>query len=300
MGRHLPQDGTCSTAVPGLSLVRASSPTLPMPVVYEPTLCLIAQGRKRVLFGDQAFIYDASRYLVASVGVPLVGTVIEASAEQPYLCVVIDLNMTRLSELALRFAHPPAQNSPEAAVAFGATPPELLDAVTRLAALLDQPNDIEALAPLIESEILYRLLMAPGHSAIRQMATADSRLRQIGKAISWLRAHYREPCRIEQMADIAGMSRSTFHLHFKAVTGISPLEFRGHLRLQEARRLMVAQALNAAEAGFAVGYESASQFSRDYVQLFGAPPAQDAQRMRDAPAGLMRTAVALAPAVPGI
>ena len=282
MLRHIPQEGIYPTALPGLALARSDSPTLPMPVVYEPTLCLIAQGRKRVLLGADAYVYDASHYLVASLGVPLVGMVIEASQAQPYLCLVLDLDITLLSELALRFPAP--ASGPDAAVSVNAISPDLLDAVTRLTALLDHPADIAALAPLIQQEILYRLLMAPGHNAVRQMATADSRLRQIGKAISWLRAHYREPWRIEQLADIAGMSRSTFHLHFKAVTGLSPLEFRGHLRLQEARRVMVAEALNAAAAGYRVGYESASQFSRDYTQLFGVPPAQDAQRLRATPA----------------
>ncbi|MBV4455488.1 MULTISPECIES: AraC family transcriptional regulator [Pseudomonas] len=281
ISRHAPIDGIHSTPVAGVSLVRSAAPTMPMPVVYEPTLCLIAQGRKQVVAGTASYVYDAATYLVASVDIPVMGSVIEASATTPYLCLVLDLDMAVLSELAMR--HPasleqPAQ--PGASIELNTTTAELLDAAVRLARLLDTPADIEALAPLTIREILYRLLTASGHGALRQMAKADSRLNQIAKAIAWLRAHYHEPCRIDAIADIAGMSRSTFHAHFKAVTSMSPLAFRSQLRLQEARRLMVAEALDAAGAGFRVGYESPSQFSRDYVRMFGLPPVKDAGRLR--------------------
>ncbi len=283
ISRHTPTDGIHPTPIAGVSLVRSDSPTVPMPVVYEPTLCLIAQGRKQVMVGTTSYIYDAAKYLVASVDIPVTGSVVEASEAEPYLCLVLDLDMTVLSELVLRYPAPDETNDlPAAGIELNDTTPELLDAVARLARLLDTPDDIEALAPLTIREILYRLLISSGNGVVRQMARADSRLSQIARAIAWLRSHYSETCRIDDIADIAGMSRSTFHAHFKAVTSMSPLEFRSQLRLQEARRLMVAEALDAAGAGYRVGYESPSQFSRDYARMFGLPPARDAGRLRGA------------------
>ncbi|WP_256808682.1 AraC family transcriptional regulator [Pseudomonas siliginis] len=281
VGRHVRDDGIHSTAIPGVSLIRSATPTMPMPVVYEPTLCLVAQGRKQAMLGTTVYVYDPAKYLIASVDLPVMGSVIEASEGVPYLCLALDLDTAVLSELALR--HPLREESvsaPPAGITLNDTTPELLDAAVRLAGLLDRPRDIEALAPLVIREMLYRLLTENGNSIIRQMAQADSRLNQIAKAIGWLRSHYNEACRIDELVEIAGMSRSSFHTHFKAITSMSPLEFRNQLRLQEARRLMVTEAVDAAEAGYAVGYESPSQFSRDYARLFGMPPAKDAWRLR--------------------
>jgi AraC-like DNA-binding protein len=283
LARHAPEDGTFDTPLAGVSLLRASTPTMPMPVVYEPTLCLVAQGRKQAVLGAATYVYDAANYLVASVDLPVMGAVIEASAAEPYLCLRLDLDMTVLSDLALR--HPSADTLPEdgPGLSLNRTPPALLDAAVRLAALLDTPADADALAPLVTREILYRLLTGPGNRVVRQLARADSRLNAIARAIAWLRAHYAQGCRIDDMADIARMSRSTFHARFKAVTSMSPLEFRTQLRMQEARRLMVAEGLDAASAGYRVGYESPSQFSRDYRRLFGAPPRADIERLHAAP-----------------
>lgn len=282
ISRHTPTDGIHPTPIAGVGLVRSGAPTMPMPVVYEPTLCLIVQGRKHVVAGTTSYVYDAANYLIASVDMPVMGSVIEASEAAPYLCLVLDLDMAVLSDLILNHCAPDdARAMPAAGIQLNRTTAELLDAAVRLAGLLDTPDDIQALAPLTIREILYRLLTGTGNGVIRQLAKADSRLNQIAKAIAWLRSHYREPVRIDTIADIAGMSRSTFHAHFKAVTSMSPLEFRSRLRLQEARRLMVAEAVDAAGAGFQVGYESPSQFSRHYVRLFGLPPARDASRLRN-------------------
>lgn len=284
ISRHAPADGTYPTSIAGVSLVRSGEPTMPMPVVYKPTLCLIAQGRKQVIAGSQSYVYDAATYLMASVDIPVMGSVIEASERAPYLCLVVNLDMTTLSELVLRHPVPETKiRRPAAAIELGDMTPLLLDAVVRLAKLLDSPADIQELAPLTVREILYRLLTGSGSGMIRQMANADSRLRQIAQAIVWMRNNYHEKCRIEHIADIAGMSRSTFHAHFKAVTSMSPLAFRSQLRLQEARRLMVAEAVDAAGAGYRVGYESPSQFSRDYVRMYGLPPARDALQLRMLP-----------------
>lgn len=285
VARHAPADGIHDTPLPGLRLIRSSSPTMPMPVLYERTLCVVAQGRKRAVLGTTAFVYDPAHYLVTSVDLPVTGAVIEASPERPYLCVSLDLDMVVLGDLALR--HPSAGadiddgDGEATGMTLSRTTPALLDATLRLTQLLDTPADADALAPLVTREILYRLLTGPDNRIVRRMARSDSRQNQIARAIVWLRAHYARDCRIDEMADVARMSRSTFHAHFKAVTSLSPLEFRTQLRMQEARRLMVAEGLDAASAGYRVGYESPSQFSRDYARLFGAPPARDASRLRE-------------------
>jgi AraC-like DNA-binding protein len=234
------------------------------------------------MLGAAAYLYHPQMYLVASVDLPIVGSVIEASAAQPYLCFCLDLDTAVLSDLAV--SHPelvePQRDAAQAGLLLNHSTPPLQDAAVRLARLLDQPQEIAALAPLVLREVLYRLMADPANAVVRQMAIADSRLNQISKAIVWLREHYAQRFRIEQIADLSAMSRSTFHAHFKAVTSMTPLEYRSHLRVHEARRLMLAEALNAADAGFRVGYESASQFSRDYARILGAPPARDAQRLR--------------------
>lgn len=209
------------------------------------------------------------------------GTVIKASASHPYLCLQLDLDSSELLDLAIRHPAPARDESPLlAGLTLNKTSPLLLDAAIRLVGLLETPHYINALAPLTLREILYRLLVGPNGGIIRNMALADSRLNQIARAIRWIRTHFREPCRIDNAAEIAGMSRSTFYLHFKAVTTLSPLEFRTHLRLQEAQRLMVSEAADAASAGFQVGYESPSQFSRDYARIFGMSPARHAHRLK--------------------
>ncbi len=281
LSRHAPEDGTHRSALPGVTLLRSSTPTMPMPVIYEPTLCIIAQGRKRAMLGATAFVYDPASYLIASVDLPVMGSVIEASAEHPYLCLQLDLDAAILGEMALRYpSTEPYHDVMASGLMLNRTTPMLLDAAIRLAGLLDTPQDIDALGPLTIREILYRLLSGESGAMLRQMAQADSRLNQIARAILWIRTHFREACTIEQAAEVAGMSRSTFHAHFKEITAMSPLEFRTHLRMQEAQRLMVGDALDAASAGFHVGYGSPSQFSRDYARIFGAPPARHAGQLR--------------------
>ena len=279
--RHARVDGIHPCSIKGVGFIRTSTPTMLMPVVYEPTLCLVAQGRKRVVLGSTTYVYDAANFLVASVDLPVMGSVIEASVDQPYLCLVLELNLAELGELVIRHPSPdPEGSTTPVGITLNRITPELLDAAVRLAGLLDCPRDIDELAPLAMREIFYRLLTGPGNRAIRQMAQADSRLNQIARTIVWIRAHYNEGWSIDQAADVAGMSRSSFHAHFRAVTSMTPLEFRTQLRMQEARRIMVAEAIDAATAGFRVGYESPSQFSRDYGRAFGMPPIKDTRRLR--------------------
>lgn len=281
LARHATHDDTFNVPLPGVKLIRWSTPTMPMPVIYEPTVCFVAQGRKRATLGTTAYTYDPARHLIASVGLPVMGAVIEATEAAPYLSLQLDLDLAELGELAI--LHPPTVEEPVTlplGLTLNQTSPALLDAVVRLASLLDTPDDIAALAPLTTREILYRLLTGPAGSVIRYMAQADSRLSQVARAIVWIRTNFRAACRIEDAAEVAGMSRSTFHERFKSVTAMSPIEFRTQLRMQEARRLMVSTAMDAASAGFHVGYDSPSHFSRDYSRIFGSPPATHAKLLR--------------------
>lgn len=284
--RHVSGTGICATAMPRLSLIRADRSSTPTPAVYEASLCLIAQGSKRVSIGEQSLFYDASRYLLVSVDLPLVGHVVDASPERPYLCCKIDLDPKLLADLMLADgAAVPRTDLP----VLGVYPsdPDLIDAAGRLVRLLDRPETIAALAPLIEREILYRLLTGPHGPMLRHVATAGSHLNQVSRAIAAIRRGFDGPIRIEEVAAEAGMSPSSLHAHFKAITRLTPLEYQKQLRLQEARRLMLVGGASAGSAGFAVGYESPSQFSREYRRLFGAPPRQDIERLHAAPAPAM-------------
>ncbi len=278
VARHLPHEGMTPTAIARLSLFRADAPTVPLPAVYDASLCLIAQGAKRVSLAERSLVYDAAHYLLVSVDLPLVGHVIEASADAPYLCCKIDIDQAALAELILA----EGQKAPRAelpALATYRSEPELIDAACRLIALLDRPQSIPALAPLIEREILYRLLTGPHGPALRHMAVADSHLSQVSRAIATIRHGFQQQLRIGDIAAAAGMSASSLHEHFKAVTRMTPLEYQKQLRLQEARRLMLAEGVGAGTAGFAVGYDSPSQFSREYARLYGAPPRRDIERL---------------------
>ncbi|MBB1251192.1 AraC family transcriptional regulator [Rhizobium sp. G21] len=281
ISRHAPEDGTFECGLPGVTLIRWSRPILPMPVVYRPTMCIVAQGKKRAMLGSEVFIYDQSRYLVASVDLPVMGSVIEASVEKPYLCLQVDLDIKVLAELSVEFAEKPSQGTASTAgLMLHESDPGILHAAWRILSLLDKPDDIRALAPLATREILYRLLTGPDSGPVRRLLNSGSRLKQISRAIVWMRENFRENWSIEDAADVANMSRSAFHSNFKAITLLSPLEFRTQLRLQEARRLMLSEDLDAASAGFEVGYSSPSQFSREYRRAFGVPPSKDKTEQR--------------------
>jgi AraC-like DNA-binding protein len=285
IARHTPESGIWASEVPGLSLIRGEQISDPMPAVYEASLCLIAQGSKRVTLGEHSVVYDASRYLVVSVDLPLVGHVTQASVDAPYLCCKVDLDLAALSEMIVVERGPsPGPVLPAVAVYPG--DPRMVDAACRLVRLLDTPEDIAVLGPLIHREILYRLLKGPHGPMLRHMAVADSHLSQISRAIAAIRARYQEPLRIGEIAAAAGMSPSSLHVHFKAITRLTPLEYQKQLRLQEARRMMLTEGANAGSAAFAVGYESPSQFSREYRRLFGAPPRRDIERLQAAHIGL--------------
>lgn len=284
--RHVVGTGICSTAMPHVSLIRADAPSTPTPAVYEASLCIIAQGSKRVSIGEHSVVYDAAHYLLVSVDLPLVGHVLDASPERPYLCCKIDLDASILADLmAIEGGGVVRTDLPVLGVYPGDT--DLIDAACRLVGLLDRPDTIRALAPLIEREILYRLLTGPHGPMLRHVATAGSHLNQVSRAIAAIRRRFDAPIRIDDVAAEAGMSSSSLHVHFKAITRMTPLEYQKQLRLQEARRLMLTEGATASTAGFAVGYESPSQFSREYRRLFGAPPRADIERLHAAPAAAM-------------
>lgn len=283
IARHADGEGILGTAIAPLALIRANQPTLPVHVLHQPAVCIVAQGAKQVMLGEQLFHYGPAKFLAVTVDLPLVGQVIEATPEAPYLCFRLDIDPGQLSALITE-ADLPTRGGRET-VGLSLTPVDsgLLDAAIRLVRLLDTPQDIAILAPMVIREILYRLLSSDYGPTLRQIALADSRLHAINRAINWLKRNYAEPFRIEAVAGEAHMSPSTFHHHFKVVTAMSPLQYQKQIRLQEARRLMLAQAMDAATASHWVGYESPSQFSREYSRLFGAPPSRDIARLKMAP-----------------
>jgi AraC-like DNA-binding protein len=267
------------TDIPGLTLTRRTRPIGPASGTYEPSLAVVAQGRKRVDLGGTTFIFDESRFLLTSVDLPIIGQVIEASEQAPFLCFLLKLEMPVVRELLSR-EELPAGASESPAMSIGKTTPELLSACCRLVDLLNNPQDIPFLSNLIQREIIYRILKGPEGTRLRAIATPGDQSQRTAKAIAWLRAHYSKPLRVEELAQIAGMGVSTLHHHFRALTAMSPLQYQKQLRLQAARGRMLMDGLDAASAAFEVGYESASQFNREYSRLFGQPPMRDIRTLR--------------------
>jgi AraC-like DNA-binding protein len=267
------------TGVPGLTLTRRTGPTTPTSGTYEPSVCVVAQGRKRVSLGQTMFIFDESRFLLASLDLPIIGQVIEASEEKPYLGLLLRLEMPVVRELLSREEIPP-MSSDSPAMATGETTAELLDACCRLVGLLDKPEDIPFLSGLIQREVIYRVLQAPAGARLRAIATLGDQSHRTAKAIAWIRTNYAKPLRVEELAQLAGMGVSTLHNHFRALTAMSPLQYQKQMRLHAARGRMLMDGLDAASAAFEVGYESASQFNREYSRFFGQPPMRDIRTLR--------------------
>lgn len=274
------------TAIPGLSLYRRYEPTQPTSIMYEPRICMIAQGAKRVLLGDDTFVYDEHHFLIASVDLPTVVQIIKASREKPYLGLVLKLDQREMSQLMADSNLPPPRSQQSSrGMAIGEVTLPLLNGFQRLIDLLAEPKDIPILAPIIQREIVYRLLVGDQGARLRQIASVGSQSQQIARAIDWLKDNFTRPLRIDDLATQVNMSTSTFHHHFRALTAMSPLQYQKWLRLNEARRSMLTDHLDAATAAFQVGYESPSQFSREYGRLFGAPPLRDITNLRQMAAG---------------
>jgi AraC-like DNA-binding protein len=266
----------------GLVFVRASSPTELGHGVSSSCFCVIAQGSKEVLLGDKCYRYDPAQYLIATAALPIAGRITEASKEEPYLSLILKLDPALVGSVMVEAGHVAPRN-PSTMTAIDVSPLDagLLDAVVRLIRLLDSPNDARYLAPLLQREIVYRLLKGEQRGRLGQITALGGPTQRIAEAIERLRNDFDQPLCIEDMARELGMSLSGFHHHFRAITAMSPLQFQKQLRLQEARRLMLGEGLDAASAGYRVGYGNASHFTREYKRLFGAPPMHDVGQLRE-------------------
>ncbi|MBA2676574.1 AraC family transcriptional regulator [Ramlibacter sp.] len=282
-GAFAPHDGLHDTAVTQLQLIRASAPAQPLPAMYEPGLVFVVQGRKQAVLGADTLVYDPLHYLLVSVTVLPQGQILEASARKPYLCIRLNLDPRELGSLLLQ-ARPPETQTAGAprGLRVARTSAPLADAMLRLLRLLETPDDVAVLAPLALREIYWRVLTGELGPQLRELAVAGSHAQRIARAVDLLKRRYAEPVRIEEVAEAVHMSPSTLHHHFKQATSMSPLQYQKHLRLHHARRLMLTTGLDAAAAGHEVGYESASQFSREYRRLFGAPPKAEIRQVRGA------------------
>ena len=277
------RDGEYSTAIPNLYLSRKSAPSQPLYVAQWPCFALVAQGAKRLSLSSEIYDYGVGDYLLLSLDLPVVSVVTDASPEEPNLGIGLRIDPEMLSDLLRRtdLPRPTVAADGMRGVAVSKAGPELLDATVRLMRLLHRPKDIPALAPLIQQEILYWLLTGPDGPRLLSIAMSESHGNRIAKAVAWLRDNFTQPLRIEDLAERVGMSVSSFHHHFKAVTAMTPMQYQKRFRLNEARRLMLVENLDVGSAGYRVGYESASQFNREYSRNYGMPPLKDVGRIRE-------------------
>ena len=282
LAAYAPHDGSFELAVPGLHASRFSrANTECFHAIRLPSLCIVAQGAKTTIVGQEVYEYDASRMIVFSVALPVASQITQASHSEPYLAFKLDLDPHKIAELVLKvYPHglPPVQE--RRAVYVTPIDASVVNAATRLMSCLAQPGDAELLSPLVTDEILIRLLRGPIGVRVAQMGFAESSVHRVAKAISWLRANFSQPMKVEDLAEMVHMSVSSFHEHFKSVTSMSPLHYQKVLRLQEARRLMLSTITDAGTACQRVGYLSASQFSREYSRFFGSAPTKDIARLR--------------------
>ena len=279
--RHAIDGTVVRSAVPGLGFFRKDAPTEPCNCIYEPSVALIVQGAKRVLLGEESYDYRAKQFLITSLDLPALGQVVEATHERPCLGVMLKLDTRSVAEMVLDSSLVQQRTQQGGrGMEVGNADRMLLDAFHRLLELLDTPDDIPVMAPLIQREIVYRLLMSDQGARLRHIASAGSQGHRVARAIDWLKMHYAEPLRVEELASSVQMSVSTFHHHFRTLTTMSPLQFQKWLRLNEARRLMMVEGRDASTAAARVGYESPSQFSREYKRMFGVPPRRDMESLR--------------------
>jgi AraC-like DNA-binding protein len=269
-----------TTGIPGLSLHRRDKPNQLESHMYEPSICLLVQGVKRILLGEDTYVEDPHYFLITSLDLPTVVQIINASQEKPLLGLMLKIEKREISQLLVDSDLPPPRAQLSHGMATGEVTLPLLTAFQRLMDMLDEPKDIPVLAPIIKREIFYRLLVSDQGTRLRQIASEESQTHQIARAIDWLKSNFTQPLHIDDLAAQVHMSKSTLHHHFKALTAITPLQFQKRLRLNEARRLMLMEHLDSARAAFRVGYESPSQFSREYSRLFGEPPLRDITKLR--------------------
>jgi AraC-like DNA-binding protein len=273
-------DGDYATAIPGLLLYRRKAPTEPLHCIYHLGLAVVAQGEKQVLLGEEVIDYGPGQSLLTTVDLPVISHVTRASVHEPVLALVLTLDPRDIAQVAAEMRLPPPRRTSGSSIAVETLDAPLMEALVRLVNVLGEPTLVPQLAPLIQREITVRLLAGPHGARLQHLALNGSPSQQIAKAVAWLKQNFKEPLNVDDFAARAHMSPSTFRQHFRSITGTSPLQYQKQLRLQEARQLMVSQNIDAGRAGGLVGYESASQFSREYSRLFGAPPREDVRRMR--------------------
>lgn len=280
IARAQPRDGSTDLQ-PGVNVARFGRPTDLHHGFLDPCFCVIAQGAKTLTLGDEVFRYDQAHYMIATVGVPMIAQVVEASEKRPYLSFRLTMDPAVVASVMVEsgIAHPRGDVGVRA-INVSPLDADMLDATVRLMRLIDKPNDYRALAPLVVREIVYRLLTGPQGGRMRHLAKLGGQAHRMARAVEKLRVNFNKPLRVEAVAKELGMSLSGFHAHFKMVTAMSPLQFQKKLRLQEARRLMLSEDLDAAQAGYRVGYDDASHFNREYKRHFGEPPARDVERVR--------------------
>jgi AraC-like DNA-binding protein len=269
------------TGVPRVAMVQGEIPEHQLAAVYEPMVNLILTGSKTMTVGDRTFRYDPATYFVMSVDLPAVGAVHASMAGDPYLAISLTLEPKIVASLLADLPKPAGGDLYSSGFSVAPVTPELLDAWVRILQLMDRPGEIPALAPAYEREILFRILQGPLGWMLRDIATPDTALSRVGVAIHWIRENFAKPLRVEALAEMASLSVSTFHRHFKAVTALSPLQYQKHVRLLHARSMLIAGEGNATSIAFGVGYESSTQFSREYARQFGLPPSKDASRVRE-------------------
>lgn len=285
--RHAPHSGTYRTAVPNLTLMHATHLSEPLESVYQPSICIVVQGAKTATLARETYRYDPSTYLVTSVELPIIGKIVEASPETPYLSLKLSFDTGSILENVEKMNWP-ASAPAEAGrgISVNQMSPRLLEVIVRLMQLLDAPEDIPVLAPLITREILYRMLQGEQGALLYQFSTSGSHSYNIAQAIQFIIRQYDRPLAVSQLAQSVNMSISAFHKHFKRVTAMSPLQYQKTVRLQEARRLMLTESLPASDAAFRVGYESPSQFSREYARMYGQAPVRDVHKFRSSTNGI--------------
>ncbi|WP_372071542.1 AraC family transcriptional regulator [Tistrella mobilis] len=288
LARRHARSGMTVTPIPRLEIGVGQATSGTSPCLYRSMICFILQGSKEVTIHDNLLRYGAGQYLISALDLPLSGQIYDAGHGRPYVAVSLVLDPAQLAQIASTMPPVRDPDAPGSGIAINPLTPQLRDTLLRLLALLDTPGDIPVLAPIAERELLYRLLQGPQGRLLRHIARPEGALGRIRRAVEWIREHHNTRLRIKDVCDVSGMSRASLHRHFVALTGLSPIQYQKQIRLQEARTLLLAGNHNAADVAFAVGYESASQFSREYLRQFGAPPVRDLQRLRQSITGIRR------------
>ncbi|PRO71645.1 AraC family transcriptional regulator CmrA [Alteromonas alba] len=274
------EEGFNDTNVPGVRTLRSSSKTCNSPTIYEPMVCLLLQGSKNLYVGDQKIHYNELSYLIIPIMMPVTGEIVQACETSPYIGISVSLDLRELSELLIDMAEHKSEPCQKSCIKMVDADVESMSTFARLLALHDSPQDIPIMLPMLKRELMYRMLKGPAGNQLRQFLLYDSNANRISKVIEIIRKNFNSPLKVKDLADVVHMSESALYSGFKSITAMSPLQYQKHIRLNEARRIMLYEGIEASAAGYQVGYESPSQFSREYSRLFGAPPITDINRVK--------------------